>query len=163
MGIWGSENASRAARQLHAARRRDSSRRRMRSDVDRRIVHFLSARIAGLVALLAVAGHVLAFDLQGHRGARGLAPENTLPGFARALAIGVYRAEAWWQRLGRLAAVGSIPGFNATSFVWITKNRFGWKERVAFSSEQPLAVTLVDFSNALVPEPAPGAPDEPPP
>lgn len=30
-----------------------------------------------------------AFDLQGHRGARGLAPENTLPGFAAALAIGV--------------------------------------------------------------------------
>jgi glycerophosphoryl diester phosphodiesterase len=30
-----------------------------------------------------------AFDLQGHRGARGLAPENTLPAFARALSIGV--------------------------------------------------------------------------
>ena len=28
-------------------------------------------------------------DLQGHRGARGHAPENTLPGFERALAIGV--------------------------------------------------------------------------
>lgn len=30
-----------------------------------------------------------AFDLQGHRGARGTAPENTLPGFAAALAVGV--------------------------------------------------------------------------
>jgi glycerophosphoryl diester phosphodiesterase len=29
------------------------------------------------------------FDLQGHRGARGHAPENTLPGFERALAMGV--------------------------------------------------------------------------
>jgi glycerophosphoryl diester phosphodiesterase len=29
------------------------------------------------------------FDLQGHRGARGHAPENTLPGFERALVIGV--------------------------------------------------------------------------
>jgi glycerophosphoryl diester phosphodiesterase len=29
------------------------------------------------------------FDLQGHRGARGHAPENTLPGFARALELGV--------------------------------------------------------------------------
>lgn len=29
------------------------------------------------------------FDLQGHRGARGHAPENTLPGFERALAFGV--------------------------------------------------------------------------
>lgn len=34
-----------------------------------------------------------AFDLQGHRGARGLAPENTLPAFATALAIGVSTLE----------------------------------------------------------------------
>ena len=34
-----------------------------------------------------------ALDLQGHRGARGLAPENTLAGFARALAIGVSTLE----------------------------------------------------------------------
>lgn len=34
-----------------------------------------------------------AFDLQGHRGARGLAPENTLPAFARALAVGVSTLE----------------------------------------------------------------------
>jgi glycerophosphoryl diester phosphodiesterase len=31
----------------------------------------------------------LAFDLQGHRGARGLAPENTLPSFQVALDLGV--------------------------------------------------------------------------
>lgn len=34
-----------------------------------------------------------AFDLQGHRGARGLAPENTLPAFARALSLGVTTLE----------------------------------------------------------------------
>jgi glycerophosphoryl diester phosphodiesterase len=33
------------------------------------------------------------FDLQGHRGARGLLPENTLPAFERALAIGVSTLE----------------------------------------------------------------------
>ena len=42
-----------------------------------------------LLILLATAG----FDLQGHRGARGLAPENTLPGFAKALGIGVTTLE----------------------------------------------------------------------
>lgn len=31
----------------------------------------------------------LAVDVQGHRGARGLLPENTLPAFARALELGV--------------------------------------------------------------------------
>lgn len=34
-----------------------------------------------------------AIDLQGHRGARGLLPENTLEGFAAALAIGVDTVE----------------------------------------------------------------------
>jgi glycerophosphoryl diester phosphodiesterase len=34
-----------------------------------------------------------AFDLQGHRGARGLLPENTLPAFARALSLGVTTLE----------------------------------------------------------------------
>jgi len=35
----------------------------------------------------------MAFDLQGHRGARGLMPENTLPAFAGALTIGVSTLE----------------------------------------------------------------------
>ncbi|MDE2251519.1 MAG: glycerophosphodiester phosphodiesterase [Gammaproteobacteria bacterium] len=33
------------------------------------------------------------FDLQGHRGARGLWPENTLGGFERALSLGVHTLE----------------------------------------------------------------------
>ncbi|WP_225784807.1 glycerophosphodiester phosphodiesterase [Xenophilus sp. Marseille-Q4582] len=38
-------------------------------------------------------GSMPAFDLQGHRGARGLAPENTLAAFERALEIGVSTLE----------------------------------------------------------------------
>ncbi|HUP94390.1 MAG TPA: glycerophosphodiester phosphodiesterase [Burkholderiales bacterium] len=34
-----------------------------------------------------------AFDIQGHRGARGLMPENTLPAFTRALELGVTTLE----------------------------------------------------------------------
>lgn len=45
------------------------------------------------VLLLALGAQARAFDLQGHRGARGLAPENTLPGFERALALGVKTLE----------------------------------------------------------------------
>jgi len=41
--------------------------------------------------MLAATAH--AFDLQGHRGARGLAPENTLPAFAVALTLGVTTLE----------------------------------------------------------------------
>jgi glycerophosphoryl diester phosphodiesterase len=43
--------------------------------------------------LLALPVAAAAFDLQGHRGARGLAPENTLPAFAKALSVGVSTLE----------------------------------------------------------------------
>lgn len=44
--------------------------------------------VLGLLSLL-TAACVHGFDLQGHRGARGLAPENTLPSFQIALDLGV--------------------------------------------------------------------------
>ena len=55
-------------------------------------------RSAAVAALLLVLVHGAAaagggFDLQGHRGARGLAPENTLPAFALALSLGVHTLE----------------------------------------------------------------------
>lgn len=49
----------------------------------------VTATLASLLLALPAA----AFDLQGHRGARGLAPENSLPGFERALAVGVSTLE----------------------------------------------------------------------
>ena len=50
-------------------------------------------RTVGLLAGLCLAASAAAFDLQGHRGARGLAPENTLAGFARAIEAGVSTLE----------------------------------------------------------------------
>ena len=44
---------------------------------------------AVFLALAAATTAAQAFDLQGHRGARGLAPENTLAAFRTAMAIGV--------------------------------------------------------------------------
>jgi glycerophosphoryl diester phosphodiesterase len=46
-----------------------------------------------LAALALAASPALALDLQGHRGARGLLPENTLPSFQRALELGVTTLE----------------------------------------------------------------------
>jgi glycerophosphoryl diester phosphodiesterase len=54
----------------------------------------MTLRLAALAALLILASpSAHAFDLQGHRGARGLAPENTLPAFETALKIGVSTLE----------------------------------------------------------------------
>jgi glycerophosphoryl diester phosphodiesterase len=54
------------------------------------------ARLLVLLFLLAaslITAVAHALDIQGHRGARGLAPENTLPAFAKALEIGVSTLE----------------------------------------------------------------------
>ncbi len=50
-------------------------------------------RGCALLVMAAVALPALAFDLQGHRGARGLAPENTIAAFTRAVGIGVSTLE----------------------------------------------------------------------
>ena len=47
------------------------------------------ARVAAVLLGLMLSQSAASFDLQVHRGARGHAPENTLAGFERALAIGV--------------------------------------------------------------------------
>lgn len=46
-----------------------------------------------LVVLHVAAQHIPKFDLQGHRGARGLKPENTIPAFLTALDYGVTTIE----------------------------------------------------------------------
>ena len=46
-------------------------------------------RLAAPLAALLLCAPALAFDLQAHRGGRGLAPENTLAAFAQAASLGV--------------------------------------------------------------------------
>lgn len=45
------------------------------------------------MAMAGLLGPLAGFDLQGHRGARGLRPENTIPAFQRALELGVTTLE----------------------------------------------------------------------
>ena len=49
--------------------------------------------LALLAAALLLPGCATRLDLQGHRGARGLAPENTLAAFSKALEVGVTTLE----------------------------------------------------------------------
>ena len=48
-------------------------------------ISITAAGIAGALPL--PSGAAPGFDVQGHRGARGLMPENSLPSFAKALSI----------------------------------------------------------------------------
>ena len=51
------------------------------------------SRCTSVLLLCLIGTPALAIDLQGHRGARAMAPENTLAGFAVALGIGVTTRE----------------------------------------------------------------------
>ena len=53
----------------------------------------LAKRALGCLFAALLADASLAFDLEGHRGTRGLAPENTLTAFRRAIQIGVTTIE----------------------------------------------------------------------
>jgi glycerophosphoryl diester phosphodiesterase len=67
-----------------------------------------------LLALLLLSGCAARIEIHGHRGARGLLPENTLPAFAKALEIGVDALEmdALITRDG-VVVVGHDPCLNA--------------------------------------------------
>ncbi len=54
---------------------------------------FLCPAVIFMVFSIPALSGAAELDLQGHRGARGLAPENTLAGFERALAVGVSTLE----------------------------------------------------------------------
>jgi glycerophosphoryl diester phosphodiesterase len=47
------------------------------------------AILTGMFIFLSVLGHSKTIEVQGHRGTRGLKPENTLPSFASAIEAGV--------------------------------------------------------------------------
>lgn len=67
--------------------------------------------------------------------------------FADALELGKELSEAWWLRFGRLATQGAVRAGPPGWYVWQTKNRFGYKDRVEHSGTEdaPLHVHLKDY------------------
>lgn len=53
------------------------------------------------------------------------------PEFSYAVKHGLQKAQAWWERNGRIATFGGKDGFNATSWIFNMKNRFSddWKDK----------------------------------
>jgi glycerophosphoryl diester phosphodiesterase len=64
-----------------------------RLTIIRRPIRWLAGFGIALVTMPLLAASAATFDLQAHRGGRGLAPENTLAGFERAIALGVTTIE----------------------------------------------------------------------
>lgn len=54
------------------------------------------------------------------------------PEFLQAVKEALRISQAWWEKQGRKATFGDIPGFNATSYIFNMKNRFkdDWRDKV---------------------------------
>lgn len=65
--------------------------------------------------------------------------------FSRAVKRGLEKAQAWWERNGRLATFGGIEGYNSTSFIFNMKNRFKdeWREKVETEHSGQVTVNKV--------------------
>ncbi len=55
--------------------------------------------------------------------------EKKYPEFSETKKRGRRKQAIFWEGAGRDAALGKIENFNATAFVWMTKNMLGWREK----------------------------------
>jgi transposase len=74
------------------------------------------------------------------------------PQFSDAVKLGLQKSQFWWEKKGRLATFGEVPGFNATSYIFQMKNRFkeDWREKQdvdVTSNGATIAITSLDLKN----------------
>lgn len=71
--------------------------------------------------------------------------------FSRAVKRGVDKAQAWWERHGRIATFGGCEGYNATSYIFQMKNRFreDWQDKTLQDVKTAVAFTLTSEDVAL--------------
>lgn len=78
------------------------------------------------------------------------------PEFLESKNIGRKAQELFFEKTGRAAMVGKIPGFNSTAFVWMSKNMLGWRDRqdieISGKNGSPIRHELSDITNATTEE-----------
>lgn len=57
------------------------------------------------------------------------------PEFEQAKDEGMARCRLFWEKIGIGGALGQIENFNATSFIFNMKNRWGWRDRVEIEGQ----------------------------
>lgn len=64
------------------------------------------------------------------------------PEFSEAKKRGYALSLEFWEKLGRNATYGRIPGFNAAVWIFTMKNRFGWKDKQEISAADDKPILL---------------------
>lgn len=57
------------------------------------------------------------------------------PEFREAKKIGEIYCQSWWLNLARGAAIGKIPNFNSTVWIFVMKNMFHWRDKHEVKTE----------------------------
>ena len=54
---------------------------------------------------------------------------NKHKSFSDAQKLGRALSSLFWEKMGMAGAAGRVPGFNAATWIFNMKNRFGWKDK----------------------------------
>lgn len=66
--------------------------------------------------------------------------ERNYPEFSVAIKVAEQECQKYWENMGNMGAMGMIPNFNATAWIFNMKNRFKWRDK------QPEEVTQVNVN-----------------
>lgn len=78
--------------------------------------------------------------------------EHEKPEFSEAVKEAERFSQAWWERVGRLATIGQVDGFNSTAFIFNMKNRFkeDWRDKHEVEQSGDLNVNVQSITRELV-------------
>lgn len=65
--------------------------------------------------------------------------------FREAKGIGEALAQQWWFNLGKMAAAGKVPGFNATVWIFTMKNMFKWRDKQPEENSDIIQPLIIDL------------------
>jgi len=67
------------------------------------------------------------------------------PEFSSSVKRGAFKGQEMWEGLGMAGAKGMVYGFNAASWVFNMKNRFGWRDKQEVTGAEGGAVIVKVF------------------
>ncbi len=71
--------------------------------------------------------------------------------FGDTVRVAECKAQSVWEDLGMKAVKGEIKGFNSSVWMFVMKNRFGWKDKqeVTSTTKPQLAIGVISYADAV--------------